>query len=813
MPQEAEGEPPNEENAALNQDQNQDQPVQDEEGDADNENHYPSYPKLRRRMQGDFHPIIDTAVDVSRNDTLYMALGLARRENFTHTALCNSIKLLNAVFRSPILPDTIDSLDGLLKSEQFVRYFFFCCVCMKPFGELDYKNLKLFTCPNPNCRTVNFISDLRKAHFFVMFSIPHQLENMLQNPELYNALVSPAEALARGREGFICDLQDGSMYQKRAKVVVNFNGHVFHFHYCVDGSPIADSSLNSIWPLQLGLYELPGDLRMSNLLLGGLWFGKKQANMAIFLEPFVTEFQTLSQGFTINLNNQIHQCYAFCCGCCVDSGARGKVQGIKTHSGYHSCNWCIIQGEWIGGAVKFPIPLEPARDRTHEELEAAQRSLVDNPAIPEEEEDELVEDPGIPEAERHLLGANAVSPLINLPHLTDQEGATFPSFDIVESFFVDSMHLVDLGIGKFFLSRWFEDYGYEYYIKMSENEIDRRIKAVHPPLELRRILRPLYERSRYTARELHNWLMYHVYPILCGILPRKFLNHWLLLIQALYFLDLSEVSVVNVAIADRLISLFLTRTQQYYDEGDMVFNLHILSHLCAHVLRHGPLWASCAYCFEDGNGHLKRLVHSNQGIPHQIIRALRWSEAMKVLEGTVSDKAKQYVADITTPKNHRKISFAVGDVRLIGKPSENFNLSDEELFQCEMSGHVVDNLKGYPKIVYKNCCYTDNCDRSSVFDNSVAQLNDKTLVLIRRIIFDSEQDKVFLLVSNILFDTVLVPPPGIIIKKDDHFMRKITHVNEEVKYINYSELKIICFRATMPTGDYVAPLPNVHNRQ
>lgn len=34
--------------------------------------------------------------------------------------------------------------------------------------------------------------------------------------------------------------------------------------------------------------------------------------------------------------------------------------------------------------------------------------------------------------------------------MTDQEGATFPSFNIVEALFVDAMHLLDLGIGNFF---------------------------------------------------------------------------------------------------------------------------------------------------------------------------------------------------------------------------------------------------------------------------------------------------------------------------------------------------------------------------
>lgn len=172
-------------------------------------------------------------------------------------------------------------------------------------------------------------------------------------------------------------------------------------------------------------------------------------------------------------------------------------------------------------------------------------------------------------------------------------------------------------------------------------------------------------------------MIFESVPVLSGILPNKFLKCWLVLIQALYFLTLNDVETLKIDIADRLIAYFLTKTQQYYAEGDMTFNLHILQHLPAHVLRHGPPWASNAYCFEDGNGKLKALVHSNQGVPHQIIRALCWREAMKILEGVVSEKAKNYVRDINEPKLYKKRSFTTGDIRLIGQ-MEDAELSQED---------------------------------------------------------------------------------------------------------------------------------------
>ncbi|KAJ1529963.1 hypothetical protein ONE63_006691 [Megalurothrips usitatus] len=395
-----------------------------------------------------------------------------------------------------------------------------------------------------------------------------QLQNLINNPDVINTLATPADLVNRARRGFYSDITDGTMYREFANSVAHLGDHVVSFHFCVDGSPLSDTSMLSIWPLQLAINELPSKMRMENLILGGLWFGPKQAKMDLFLMPF-----------------------------------------------------CTVCGEWIGGAVRFPLRFKRPALRTHDQIVELQERLIDNPELQEEEhlsDEEGIVHRGDVEAQRATLGVIAVSLLINLPY-----------FNMIDGFFLDVMHCIDLGIFKSFLSKWMTDYGYGYYIKDSSKEIDRRLKTLHPPVELRRHPRELSERKRYTARESHNWLMYYCVPVLTGILDERYLKVWLLLIQAVYLLTQTDISINQINCADVLITSFLIQTQNLYDVTDMSFNLHILKHLVAHTMRWGPAFASSAYCFEDGNGRLKRIIHSNQGIPHQVIRAFSWEQSLQ----------------------------------------------------------------------------------------------------------------------------------------------------------------------------------------
>lgn len=89
QPLEGENEPPGD-----GQDENPNPPAQNNQDvPLHNPNVVPGHQKLHRKMGGDYGPIIDTQVNVSRNDALYMALGLAKRENFSNSTLSNSVKL------------------------------------------------------------------------------------------------------------------------------------------------------------------------------------------------------------------------------------------------------------------------------------------------------------------------------------------------------------------------------------------------------------------------------------------------------------------------------------------------------------------------------------------------------------------------------------------------------------------------------------------------------------------------------------------------------------------------------------------------
>ena len=281
--------------------------------------------------------------------------------------------------------------------------------------------------------------------------------------------------------------------------------------------------------------------------------------------------------------------------------------------------------------------------------------------------------------------------------------------------------------------------------------------------------------------------------------------------QANYLLDRQEVSDQDVQTADVLITTFREETQLLYDDTYMTYNMHIYKHLPADTVNWGQSFDTLAYSLESGNGDLKDIIHSVQGIPSQIIRSLSWKLALDLLEPVVSRKTRDFVRNLFVPKRNKQTSIKVGEVRLKGKPGI-FHLTQEERYICEQQHHEIDNLECYKKMIVNGCVFTDERGGGRT-DNSVAMLVDNSIILIRKILFDREKSVVFCLASVVNWQPNFVPPPGVRLAREDHFMRKITSINEEIMYVASDDLKIVCFRANLQEeGDYVAPFPNVHNR-
>ena len=134
-----------------------------------------------------------------------------------------------------------------------------------------------------------------------------------------------------------------------------------------------------------------------------------------------------------------------------------------------------------------------------------------------------------------------------------------------------------------------------------------KIKA---PCQISRLTRSLKDKEFWKAREWENWILYYSLPIIMLFLDKKYLLDWLLLVEAIYILFKSKITLAEVEKADELLHMYLASTEKLYSTTAMTFNVHLLLHLARSVYNWGPLTSHSAYGFEDGNRQLLQIIHA-----------------------------------------------------------------------------------------------------------------------------------------------------------------------------------------------------------
>ncbi|KAK3929414.1 Halomucin [Frankliniella fusca] len=575
----------------------------------------PTVENFKLMLRENYSHRIDAPVVASRGNALLMVLEMAKQNSDTVKGFIDSANLVNSLFATPVLPTSKFIMDKLLRIDMGIEKHYYCPNCKHELGIFqDGKSLKCTKCHPVEENTEDSEKERNtneNVEHFVIFNLVTQLEIVLKKLfKLRVKLFKPSDALDR-EAGHFKDLYDGSVYKKFARDFDKEDVKVISFTICTDGSPIFKSSALSIWPIFVMINELPPGPRFSNLLLGGLWFGKSHPDMKLFLTPFTRKLTNMSFGFTIIINAELQwKVEIYLLGCCVDSGARGAVQFISTHGGYLSCNWSEIPGIYIFGAVRYPMMPDRPPLRTCESLiengKGFTAALATRQRLPTDR------------LERAALfkGAKGVTPL-----------AESDSFDPVGGFILEHAHCVYLGIVRNYASIWHamlnNKRGNDREDKLKL--LNDRLQSLHPPIEVRRLPRILEERVKWNAKECENFLLFYSIPALQGLIPFKYVKHWFLLVQALHLLLRNDVTLEDCNTARTLLCHYCCDIQELYGEQELTFNCHLLTHLCEHVLRWDPLWAISGMAFEDGNGVLKRKIKAAKGIPNQIHRNL-WQE-------------------------------------------------------------------------------------------------------------------------------------------------------------------------------------------
>ena len=143
-------------------------------------------------------------------------------------------------------------------------------------------------CHEPFCSS----SNLKDGYFFIYIPIEQQIKALLSDDQLYNSLTNRnLDSIINTR--LIYDVTSSQLYKELISIH-GFTGNDLSLLWNTDGIPVFRSSNFSVWPLQASVNELPPHLRARNMLLMGLWFGKK-SRMNSFLKPFVSECRKLQE--------------------------------------------------------------------------------------------------------------------------------------------------------------------------------------------------------------------------------------------------------------------------------------------------------------------------------------------------------------------------------------------------------------------------------------------------------------------------------------------------------------------------------------
>jgi hypothetical protein len=469
---------------------------------------------------------------------------------------------------------------------------------------------------------------VKKGCSFLTFGIAEQLKTLFETTDIFKHMRSECATDLND----ISDVTSGSEYKKLG---IAFPQSV-SLTCNTDGVPLFSSSNSSLWPVYFMINELPLALRRVNIMLSALWMGLSKPRMDTLFKPIVDSLHCLHKsGVSWMHNGKLVITKAYVCLLSCDSVARPLLQNLKQFNGEYGCSFCLNPGITVQkghGHVRVYKATVESEERTNEGmLLHATQAVKDDKCV---------------------FGVKGASIL-----------SLMPNFDLAKGFFPDYMHAVLLGVVRQFVYLWFDTASHSkpYYLGRSLTEIDKIIIALKPPSEIKRMPRSLTVRKYWKAAEWRNFLLFYSSVCLQSFLPHNFLNHWRLLVYAVYNLMLQPIAPATITFCDLALHKFVVLVGELYGEEFMSYNVHLLTHLSTAVKRWGPLWANSCFLFEDANGKLLRYFHGTRGVSSQIFRAFIGTSQLRQLAKLYIDNS---CADYLLSKFTNMSAFCSSAVRI-----------------------------------------------------------------------------------------------------------------------------------------------------
>ena len=136
---------------------------------------------------------------------------------------------------------------------------------------------------------------------------------------------------------------------------------------------------------------------------------------------------------------------------------------------------------------------------------------------------------------------------------------TLPQYDIVKGTGIDYMHCILLNIVRLLVNLWFDTchHSQAWLCSRLISVADDRLRSIRPPSSITRAPRTLRDRKFWKASEYRSWLFYYSLPVMLGLLPTQYYQHYGLLCHAIYILNSNSISPRSLKKANKLLLIVL----------------------------------------------------------------------------------------------------------------------------------------------------------------------------------------------------------------------------------------------------------------
>lgn len=673
----------------------------------------------------------------TEGDAFLMCLALGIRHGLSWVAIVDILKMINKLFgRDVIRASKYFFMKHFDVSKGCTTVHMYCPSCDGYLGTKEtVVDGQIVECNN--CQTdVQPFS--KNSSYFVSVDMKRQLRNIMEQPHVAHEVMTYRFERRKIQENALEDIYDGRMYKQLSEPGQPLSNPLnLSFTINTDGVATGKASKQSAWPLFLHINEVAPVNRKKHMLYAGMWVGKQQPNMTLFLRDFVADLRSLfTEGFTWTDGQGILQTSrVFPILAVLDSGARFKFVNLSAHSCYYGCTFCYQRALNTVKGRRFNAMIDAAPLRTHESM---------------------IEDMEIAYTRRHNIrrhryhrGCKGYTPLVRLS----------PYLNLGRAVVVDYMHNCLSGVTRAHVMHMLTTVNITFYIGSPEKKftMNERLKKFKPPTSITRTPRDLDDVKLYKASEWRSFLIF--YGILCfdRVLGEKYREHFAMLSCAYFILLKNSITEEELDLAETYLRQYVFLTEQYFGLTSMTYNIHLLLHEIQAVRDFGPVWGHSTFIFE-GENHFLAKMHTSPGrMAIQLTRRyLTFRSYPKLCEKFASSNVPlNFISDITGKKF--SVFIRCNETVLVGNGT-NYQLNDEERECFRVNGFVYDDVPvlSFHKMIYNKIRFTTS-------DYSMGKNNDDSWIKaqaerrgsIKRILF-VDNLKVVVLVQLVQIDRTLI---------------------------------------------------------